>query len=75
MEHVGRSPSKERDIHQVTLWARSWETKKFQVDLELDAWDEEGAGRANRRQRVVFVERWARGSADPRARGSARVLA
>jgi hypothetical protein len=34
--------SKERNIHLLTLWARSWETKRFQVDLELDAWDEEG---------------------------------
>jgi hypothetical protein len=35
--------SEERDIHLLTLWARSWETKKFQVDIELDALDEEGA--------------------------------
>jgi hypothetical protein len=35
--------SKERDIHLLTLWARSWESKKFQVDIELDALDEEGA--------------------------------
>ncbi|KAF8262682.1 hypothetical protein EI94DRAFT_663412 [Lactarius quietus] len=35
--------SKERDIHLLTLWARSWETNKFQADLELDALDEEGA--------------------------------
>lgn len=34
--------SKERDIHLLTLWARSWETKKFQADLELDG-DSEGA--------------------------------
>ncbi|KAH9018783.1 hypothetical protein EDB83DRAFT_2528347 [Lactarius deliciosus] len=34
--------SKERDIHLLTLWARSWETKKFQADLELDAGNEEG---------------------------------
>ena len=33
--------SKERNIHLLTLWARSWETKKFQADLELDALDED----------------------------------
>jgi len=35
--------SKERNIHLLTLWARSWEMKRFQADLELDSWDEEGA--------------------------------
>ncbi|KAN0137858.1 hypothetical protein V8E53_004342 [Lactarius tabidus] len=35
--------SKERDIHLLTLWARSWEAKKFQADIELDALDEERA--------------------------------
>ena len=35
--------SKKKNIHLLTLWARSWETKMFQVDLELDALDEEGA--------------------------------
>ncbi|KAH9058214.1 hypothetical protein EDB87DRAFT_942850 [Lactarius vividus] len=34
--------SKERDIHQLALWARSWETKKFEADVELDARNEEG---------------------------------
>ncbi|KAH8981758.1 hypothetical protein EDB86DRAFT_416246 [Lactarius hatsudake] len=34
--------SKERDIHLLALWARSWDTKKFQADLELDAGFEEG---------------------------------
>lgn len=34
--------SQERDIHQLTLWARSWDTKKFQADLELNAGFEEG---------------------------------
>ena len=33
--------SKVRDIHLLTLWARSWETKKFQAELELDALDED----------------------------------
>jgi len=53
---IGRSPqvaadwstfdvpaSRERDVHLLTLWARSWDTKKFQAELELDAGDEEGA--------------------------------
>ena len=35
--------SKDRAIHLLTLWARSWDTKKFQADLELDAGDEDGA--------------------------------
>lgn len=35
--------SKERNIHLLTLWARSWDTKKFQADLELDARNKEGA--------------------------------
>jgi hypothetical protein len=35
--------SKERDIHVLRLWARSWDTKKFQAELELDAADEDGA--------------------------------
>ncbi|KAI9441833.1 hypothetical protein H4582DRAFT_1420677 [Lactarius indigo] len=34
--------SKERDIHLLALWARSWDTKKFQTDLELDAGNEGG---------------------------------
>ena len=34
--------SRGRDIHLLTLWARSWETKKFQAELELDALDEDG---------------------------------
>jgi len=33
--------SKDRDIHLLALWARSWDTKKFQADLELDAGNEE----------------------------------
>ncbi|KAI9445618.1 hypothetical protein BJY52DRAFT_1315924 [Lactarius psammicola] len=35
--------SKKRDIRLLALWSRSWDTKKFQADLELDATDEEGA--------------------------------
>ncbi|KAH9018391.1 hypothetical protein EDB85DRAFT_1873820 [Lactarius pseudohatsudake] len=34
--------SKERDIHVLALWARSWDTKKFEADVELDAGFEEG---------------------------------
>ena len=35
--------SKKRGIHVLRLWARSWNKKRFQAELELDAGDEEDA--------------------------------